>query len=161
MDKLIEHKQQSLVRDLGEYYFENWVKDTQEIDEFCIKIIKLAFINGDENRFSFMKRMIRLTKNKGGQLSELLAETYKENEEYLMAYMYSLKAGRPYLTVELLQNHIIDTAYPNEGDLFRLRAVLEYMTFNLTDNARICIDKLWNAKETNIYKNMANAIMLC
>ena len=147
---------------MGEYYYENWVKDTKEFDEFFFKIVKLSFIHGDdENRFTFIKRMIRITRNHTGVLSDLLSETYKETGQYLNSYVYSIKANKPYLTIELLQDHIMETGYYNEADLFKLRAVLEYMIYNMVESAKICYDKLWSSEESNPHKNMAKAIMIC
>mmetsp|Transcript_30995 Transcript_30995/g.30535 ORF Transcript_30995/g.30535 Transcript_30995/m.30535 type:complete len:179 (-) Transcript_30995:257-793(-) len=138
MEKLVASGEKSLIRDWGEYYFENWIKDTKEFDEFFFKISKLAFIHGDkENKYSFLKRMINASKNKTGQLSELMAETCMNEKQYLKAYVYSLKANKPYMTIELLNNHIIKEGYTNEVDLFKIRAVLEYISFGLIGSAQI------------------------
>lgn len=162
MSKLIESGEKSLIRDWGEYYFENWIKDTKEFDEFFIKICKLAFTHGDdENRFAFLKRMIRVSANKTGQLSELMAETCQQRGEYLKAYVYSLKANKPYMTVELLKEHIIQDGYKSEEDLFKLRAALEYISFGLIGSAQVCIDKLWDQDDENPFKNLVNAVLLC
>lgn len=161
LDKLIEHKQGSLIRDMAEHYFENWVKETKEFDPFFFKVCKLAFLHGDEeNRFAFMKRMIRVTCNKNLELAQLIAEGYKEKGEYLKSYVYSISANMPHLTVDLLLNHIIDLGYINEADLFKLRAVLEYMLINKTDSAQVLYEKLWSKKDDNPHKNMAKAIIL-
>lgn len=162
MDKLIEHEQQNLIIDMAEYYFQNWVKDTKEFDQFFFKVVKLAFKHGsDDSRFGFMKHMIKVTSNKDPSLSEMLAEAYKEKEDYGRAYIYYFSANMPYKTVELVLNHLIKQGYPNEAGLYKLRAVLEYLAFNKIESARTCLEKLWDENDNNYYKNMAKAVIVC
>lgn len=128
MDKLIEHKQTNLIVDMAEYYYTNWVKDTKEFDPFFFKICKLAFKHGaDEHRFSFMKRMIKITGGKNEEFNDLLSTAYTEKGDYLRAYVFSFNTGSPHKTADLLLNHIIPSGYPPEAELFKLRAVFEYL----------------------------------
>jgi hypothetical protein len=158
MEKLIEHKQKSLVVDMAEYYFKNWVKETREFDEFFKKICILAFKHGDdEHKISFIKQMININRTNSGDLAEVIAEEYKQRKDYYRSYVYSILANAPHLTLEMLEQ-IIKNGYPNETDLFKLRAVLEYMIIGKLESATILIEKLWDKEESNPFKNMANAI---
>lgn len=159
LEKLIEHKQGGLVIDMAEHYFNNWVKENKDLDPFFFKVCKLAFKNGqDDLKFPFIKRMMKFS-GQNPSLAEMIAEAYKEKEEYYRAYTYSFRANSPHMTVDLLLNHIIDLGYPNEVDLFKLRAVLEYAISNNIECAEVLIKKLWDENESNPHKNMAQAVI--
>ena len=161
LDKLIEHNQKNLIVDMAEYYFTNFVKETKEFDEFFFKVVKTAFKHGeDEHRFGFIKRMIKATGNRDPSLSYMLAEGYKDKEDFYRAYVYSFTANSPSLTCELLLNHLIKQGYQNEEDLFKLRAILEYLASNKIESARTCLDKLWKKDDSNYHKNMAKAVIM-
>ena len=137
MDKLIAHEQSNLIVDLAEHYYTNWVKETQEYDLFFFKICKLAFSHGsEEHRYSFIKRMIKSTSNKDSALSEMLAEAYEKKGDYSRAYYYSIIANKPHMTCELMLTKIINLGYVNEGVLFKLRTVFEYLAHGLIESAK-------------------------
>ena len=66
----------------------------------------------------------------------------------------------PHRIIYLLLNHILKLGYPTEASLFKLRAVLEFLSVGKTESAKICYAKLWDAKESDYYKNMANALII-
>ena len=123
---------------MAEHYHTNWVKDTKEFDQFFFKLCKQAFTHGsDEQKFAFMKRMIKLSRNKDIELSEMLAEGYQAKGDYPRAYIYSITANKPHMTCELLNDHLIAKGNPYEADLFKIRAVFEYLSITQLESAKV------------------------
>eukprot|EP00347_Sterkiella_histriomuscorum_P016317 403353649 len=127
LQELAQHNQKDLLADLLETYYMEHVKKVNEVDDFFYEQLQFAFEHGDHSRMeNLIERVIEFTRNEKKEFSRLLAQRYKSEKKYSLAYSYFLKSRDTDEVIECLEE-VMKHGYKNEMDLFIARIQLDFI----------------------------------